>query len=178
VANTHKKRPEFCQGVDSTEGKASFTRDAENARMVPQVVFDEAGDEVVAVVVAGLQTQRQRMPAARGLAQRFRLELVGQEVVASPWSTSIGRRSVAWRSSSQASQARQAAVVAQVAGEGLWPQGQSIGWLIGAKADTDGSGRGCKAQTSAPWPPMEWPLMPRREDAGKCASISAGSRTT
>jgi hypothetical protein len=34
------------------------------------------------------------------------------------------------------------------------------------------------AQTSAPWPPIEWPLMPRWSETGKLASISAGSSCT
>ena len=50
--------------------------------MVPQMVFDDAGDEVVAVVVAGMPAQRQRL--AGGCAGGFKqvgVELVGQELV-------------------------------------------------------------------------------------------------
>ena len=36
----------------------------------------------------------------------------------------------------------------------------------------------CRAQTSAPCPPIEWPLMLRLSDTGKLASISAGSSCT
>ena len=47
-----------------------------------EVVTDETGDEVIAVVVAGLHPQRQRMPGfvARP-AQALGLQLDGQELV-------------------------------------------------------------------------------------------------
>ena len=48
-----------------------------------QVVVNEAGDEEIAVVVAGLQAQRQRMTGQFGrLLQGFRLELGGQKIIA------------------------------------------------------------------------------------------------
>ena len=52
-------------------------------RVMPQVFFDETGDEEIAVVVARLQTQCQRMTGQFGrLLQGFRLELGGEEIVA------------------------------------------------------------------------------------------------
>src|SRR5690606_11452876 len=46
------------------------------------VVGDERGDKEIAVVIAGVQAQRQRMLGGlAGGLQQFRLELVGQEVV-------------------------------------------------------------------------------------------------
>lgn len=51
--------------------------------MMPQVVFNKAGDEEIAVVVTGLHPQCQRMPRRfRRLNQRFGLELVGEKVIA------------------------------------------------------------------------------------------------
>lgn len=48
-----------------------------------QVVVDETRDEEITVVVAGLQTQRQRMTGKfRRLLQGFWLELGGEEIVA------------------------------------------------------------------------------------------------
>ena len=54
---------------------------------------------------------------------------------------------------------------------------RAAGWAIGARAETECQKSGWRsALTSAPWPPMEWPKMPRRSvRAGKDASISAGS---
>src|SRR5690606_958498 len=50
--------------------------------MVPQVVVDKAGDEEVAVVIAGLPPQGQRMTRCRrGRFQRLGFELLGEEVV-------------------------------------------------------------------------------------------------
>ena len=47
-----------------------------------QVIVDEAGDEIVAVVIARMHTQRQRMPGSRaGVAQFLRLQLLDQETV-------------------------------------------------------------------------------------------------
>src|SRR3990167_3851443 len=52
-------------------------------RMVTQVVIDKAGDKVVAMVVARLQTQGQRMPRRLGGAlQCLGLELSLEKVVA------------------------------------------------------------------------------------------------
>lgn len=56
VANTHKKTPRFNSGRDSTYFCLTLTE--QSTAMVSQMVFDEAGDKEVAVVVAGLQAQR------------------------------------------------------------------------------------------------------------------------
>ena len=71
------------------------TRSRANSRkvsgVIPQVILDERGHEVVAVVVAFLATQLQ--PDAGLLAggfQQVRLELLGKEVSAVPWSTRRG----------------------------------------------------------------------------------------
>ena len=78
--------------------------------MVGDVLADEAGDEVVAVVVARLQTQGQRMAGGRaGLLQALRLQLGLQELVRLARSTSSGRRSSAIAISSQASHCAQSA---------------------------------------------------------------------
>ena len=50
--------------------------------MVRQVLADEAGDEVVAVVVPRLQAQCERMTGRlAGLLQQLGLELAGQEII-------------------------------------------------------------------------------------------------
>jgi hypothetical protein len=50
--------------------------------MVAQVVFDKAGDEVVAVVVAGVPAQDQRLAGiAAGGFSTMRVQLLGQELV-------------------------------------------------------------------------------------------------
>src|SRR5699024_8551815 len=60
-------------------GAASATQ---RLGMMGDVVADEAGDEVVAVVVAGLHAQLQRMAGVlRRLAQQFGLQLSLQELV-------------------------------------------------------------------------------------------------
>lgn len=59
-------------------GRQGWGSGVEGGRVVAQVGFDEAGDEVVAVVVARLQAQRQRMPrCGAGRLQALRLELGG-----------------------------------------------------------------------------------------------------
>jgi hypothetical protein len=57
------------------------------------------------------------------------------------------------------------------------PHGQRIGAEIGANADTDLYRCGLRsAQTSAPWPPIEWPKIPCVfAIAGKFSLISDGS---
>ena len=51
--------------------------------MMAQVIIDKAGNEVVAVVVARLDAQRQRVPdSVRSGTQRLRLELAVHEVIA------------------------------------------------------------------------------------------------
>src|SRR3979490_1346608 len=48
--------------------------------MVPQMIFDKSGDKEVAMVIARLQAQCQRMPGPiGGLLQGLRLELIDQE---------------------------------------------------------------------------------------------------
>ena len=48
-----------------------------------QVILDEAGDEVIAVVVASLPAQGQRMAVGLGGGfQAFRLQLCSQEIIA------------------------------------------------------------------------------------------------
>ena len=59
VANTHKKTPRFNSGRDSTYFCLTLTE--QSTTMVSQMIFDEAGDKEVAMVVARLQPQLQRM---------------------------------------------------------------------------------------------------------------------
>src|SRR5690554_3667966 len=55
---------------------------AQRARMVRDVLADEAGDEVVAVVIAGLHAQLQRVAGGFGcLAQQLWLQLAFEEFV-------------------------------------------------------------------------------------------------
>ena len=50
--------------------------------MVGDMIADEAGDEVIAVVVAGLHAQDQRVAMHRArLAEQFRAQLGSQEFV-------------------------------------------------------------------------------------------------
>src|SRR3546814_3755105 len=57
-------------------------RGRQRCGVVRDVVADEAGDEVVAVVVAGLHAQLQWMPrCVTRLAQQFGLQLPGEEFV-------------------------------------------------------------------------------------------------
>ena len=80
VANTHKKTPRFNSGRDSTYFCHTLTE--QSTAMMSQMFFDEAGDKEVAVVVARLQAQFQRMTGRlRRLLQGFGLELHGEEVV-------------------------------------------------------------------------------------------------
>ena len=107
--------------------------------MVAQVGFDEAGDEVVAVVVAGVAVELQRVaPAASAGGQRgLRAELLGEEAVGLALvPTAAGARGAGDQLTGVPG-APGAAVVAQVAEKAFWPQGQSMGWAIGAKADTE-----------------------------------------
>src|SRR5690606_27678291 len=51
-------------------------------RMMPQMIINKAGDEVVAMVVPRLPTQRQRMPrSGGGRFQSLGLELLSEEVI-------------------------------------------------------------------------------------------------
>jgi predicted lipoprotein len=131
VANTHKKTPRFCQGVILP----ALT--AQGACVMAQVVFDEAGDEVVAVVVARLQAQGQRM--TRRLAaccSASGLSWLARKSSRSPWSTSNGSfRGLGDQRAGIPLAPR--AVFTQVAEKAFWPHGQSIGLLIGENADTD-----------------------------------------
>ena len=53
--------------------------------MVPQMVFHEGADEVVAVVVTGVAAQGQRLGSRfTGLLQQVRVQLLGQELVGQP----------------------------------------------------------------------------------------------
>lgn len=53
VANTHKKTPRFNSGRDSTYFCLTLTE--QSTTMMSQMIFDEAGDKEVAVVIARLQ---------------------------------------------------------------------------------------------------------------------------
>ena len=68
--------------VRSGRKEAPGSDPAQRHRVMAQVFIDEAGDEVVAVVIARLQTQRQLMPSlARRLLQRLGLELLLEKVI-------------------------------------------------------------------------------------------------
>ena len=71
MANSHEKRPGWNQGVIHPRIGTGFRyrgSTVENPGMMAQVILDETGDEVVAVVVTWLQTQLQRVA---GLVRRI-----------------------------------------------------------------------------------------------------------
>lgn len=73
-------------------------------RVEAQMIFDKAGDKEVAVVITRLNAQGERIAQLlRHRSQPLRPQLVGQELIAVPWSTSIGSTAPPLRISQQLS---------------------------------------------------------------------------
>lgn len=104
-----------------------------------QVIVDEAGDEIVAVVIARMHTQRQRMPGSRaGVAQFLRLQLLDQETVGLALIDQQGQAFAApGNQFAGIPFLPRGAVVAKVARKAFCPQGLARALLIGAKADSE-----------------------------------------
>lgn len=97
--------------------------------MVPKVVVDEAGDEEIAVVVAALAPQLQRMTnGSRGLLQVIRSQLTLQEGVVEPL-VDQQRQPLRRRSNQVAGipGAPAGAIRTEVAAEGLLTPGAAAG---------------------------------------------------
>lgn len=104
-----------------------------------QVIVDEAGDEVVAVVIARLHAQRQRMSGRLGRSlQHLRLELAFEKIVTIAL-IDQDRQLLLGLGDQHAGIPLTPArtLLAEVQRERLLPHGQFIGLLIGEKADTD-----------------------------------------
>ena len=91
-------------------------------RVMGKMVADEAGDEVVTVVVAGLQAQRQRMTCGvcRGL-QQLRLQLAVEEFIRVARAKGLTERTVIWRYA-----------LANAIGPVITIAGLQIGYLFGS----------------------------------------------
>lgn len=106
---------------------------------MPEMVFDEAGDEEIAVVVTWLHAQGQRVIRSLGrLNQHLGFELVDQKIITIAL-IDQGRQLFGRLRNQHAGipLAPARTVFAQITGECLLPQGQSIGLLIGENADTE-----------------------------------------
>src|SRR3546814_4983140 len=105
--------------------------------VVCHMLAKEAGNEVVAVVVAWAQIQRERVPRlVAGFAQQVGLKLALQELVAQALSTSNGKRSCTVRISSTVSYCfHTSRSLPRYASKALCPQGTWVGATMGEKAE-------------------------------------------
>ncbi len=145
--------------------------------MMLHVVGDHALDEPVGMVVAGVAAQGQGLGGGfGGLGEGVGVELGGQElVVAALVDQDRGRVGVAGAQ-------QQGGVVARPRRRGpargsarrpSGPRGPPRGCRSGARAETARQRAGSRsARVRAPWPPMEWPVMPRR--SGRMGKVGFG----
>ena len=134
--------------------------------MMPQMVFDEGGDEVVAMVVALLHPQMQWYASlAAGHAQQFRLDLTFEKLILT---TLVNKNGAALPAAtgdqfSGVIKTPASAVRPKIPFNAFSPQGQRIGDAMGAKAEIDLNRSGFFSPiVSAPWPPIECPAIPTR----------------
>ena len=102
------------------------------------MIIHEATDEVVAMVVAGMPAQRQRLSdRCAGGFKQMGVKLLGQKLVGQALVDQQRGQAVAGLDQfGGVVRGPGHSVVAQVAGNALMPHGHCMGAAIGAKADT------------------------------------------
>lgn len=104
-----------------------------------QVIVDEAGDEVVAMVVAWLQAQLQGMPnGGTGLPQPLGLQLLDEKAVG--FALIDQQRQTFLGTGDQLAGVPDSpcrAIGTEIARKRLLPQGLAMAWQIGASADSE-----------------------------------------
>src|SRR5690606_24444505 len=124
------------------------------------------------LMVAGISALRQAS------SSKCVFSCVSRKLSAVPWSTSSSGSRAPCLISAQASYCRQAPMSSPRSPPSAFsPHGQLIGLTIGANALVERNRPGLRRLiVSAPWPPIECPVIPwRPSSTGKCSATSVGS---